>query len=270
MEVPGRAFGDDEDWLAYVRDAVARPEAHPELGAALSSGLSKIEAAVQGTPHEPRLADAALALVETGTAAERDAVQALGLHAAPDAAPRLRALLGRADLPADMRVRCAHELLLAAREDPVGLGALRGVLAAPADEEVRRLALHAAARHLPEWPAGWLSLAPPEAALLLALWKDTPVPRRRAFVEAVVAAGMAHLGALIAGARHLARMSREQAGPLMMMLGPYLSDPTSGEFAVEAMVGSLRANRKDPQQAELAERILRKHELWPKKPDGEG
>lgn len=269
MEVRGRAFLDDEDWLAYLRDAIARPETHPEIGAALSSGLSKIDAAAQGTPHAPRLADAALALLETGTAAERNAVQGIALRVAPDAVPRLRALLGRADLPADARVRCAHELLLAVREDPVALGALRGALAAPADEEVRRLALHVAARHLPEWPAGLLPLAPPDAALLLALWKDTPVPRRRSFVEAVVAAGKAHLDALIAGARHLVRMSRDQATPLMMMLGPYLPDPTSGEFAVEAMVGSMRSSRKDPRQAELAERILLKHELWPKKPDGD-
>jgi hypothetical protein len=269
MEVRGRAFGEDEDWLAYLRDAIARPEAHPEIDAALASGLSKIEAAAQGTPHAQRLADAALALLETGTATERDAVQCLALRAAPDAAPRLRALLGRADLSMDTRVRCAHELLTAARQDPVGLEVVRGALAAPAGEESRRLALDVAARHLPEWPANWLHLAPPDPALLLSLWKDTPVPRRRAFVEAVAAAGRAHLDALIAGARHLARMSREQAGPLMMMLAPYLPEPTSGEFIVEAMVGTLRAKHKDPRQAELAERVLSKHDLWPKKPDGE-
>ena len=93
------------------------------------------------------------------------------------------------------------------------------------------------------------------------------MPRRRAFVSAIVAAGPTHLDALIASARHLARMNHEHAAPLMMMLGPYLPEPTSGEFAVEAMVGALRANREDPRRAELAERVLHKHELWPKKPD---
>ncbi len=265
METRGRVFADDEDWVAYLRDVVARPEAHPEV-APMPSGLSILEAAARGTGHAPRLADAALCLLESGTDAERAVARELAMHAAPDAALRLRVLLARPDLPPEVRVRCASELLVAAHEDPAGLAVLREALAGPGDP---RLALLGAARHLPEWPAEWVRLAPPDDALLLALWKTTPVPKRRAFVEAVAATGPAHLDALIAGARHLVRTSRDQAAPLMKMLAPHLPDPTSGEIVVEAMVGSLRANRKDPRQAELAERILRKHDIWPKKPDGE-
>lgn len=265
METRGRAFADDEDWIAYLRDVVARPDAHPELGAPAPSGLSAIEAAARGTLHAERLADAALALLEAGTDAERATVLELSVHAAPAAALRLRALLARPELPAPVRARCASELLAASPDDPAGLAALRGALAGPGDQ---RLALLGAARHLPEWPAELIHLAAPDDALLLALWKETPVSRRRAFVEAVAAAGPEHLDALITGARHLVRTSREQAAPLMKMLAPHLADPTSGEIVVEAMVGSLRANRKDPQQAELAERLLRRHDIWPKKPDG--
>lgn len=266
METRGRVFADDEDWLAYLRDVVARPDAHPEV-APVPSGLSILEAAARGTGHAIPLADAALCLLEQGTAAERAVAQELAVHAAPDAALRLRVLLARPDLAPEVRVRCASELLAASREDPAGLAVLREALAGPGDP---RLALLGAARHLPEWPAEWVRRAPPDDALLLALWKATPVPKRRAFVEAIAATGPAHLDALIAGARQLVRTSRDQAAPLMKMLAPHLPDPTSGEIVVEAMVGSLRANRKDPRQAELAERILRKHDIWPKKPDGEG
>jgi hypothetical protein len=262
METRSRSFNDDEDWLAYLRDVIARPDAHPDLGA--PSELSTLEAAARGTGHATRLADAALSILETGTDAERAAVQELALHAAPDAAPRLRALLARPALSTDVRVRCASELLAASREDPAGLAALREELAHPGD---LRIALLGAARHLPEWPAQWIHLVPADAAFLLELWKETPVPKRRAFVEAVVVTSPDHLHALIAGARQLVRTSREQAAPLMKMLAPHLPDPTSGEVVVEAMVGSLRANRKDPRQAELAEHILRRHDLWHKKPD---
>jgi hypothetical protein len=264
METRGRVFEDDQDWLAYLRDVVARPAAHPELGAPTPSGLSTLEAAARGAGHAERLADAALALLERGTDAERAAVQALALHPAPDAVPRLRALLARPDLPAGARVQCASELLVVSRDDPAGLAVLREALAGPGDH---RPALLAAARHLPEWPADWIRLAPPDDELLLVLWKETRAGRRRAFVEVVVAAGPDHLHALIAGARRLVRTSREQATPLMKMLAPYLAEPTSGEIVVEAMVDSLRANQKDPRQAELAERILRKHDIWPRKPN---
>lgn len=266
MEMRGRVFGDDEDWLAYLRDVIARPEAHPEVGAT-PSGLSALEAVAHGTDHAARLADAALSLLESGTDAERAAVQQLAVHEARDAAPRLRALLARPELSPKVRVRCASELLAASHEDPAGLAAIREALVGPGDH---RLALLAAARHLPEWPAGWIRLAAPEDTLLLALWKATPVARRKAFVEAVVAAGADHHHALIAGARQLVRTSREQAAPLMKMLAPYLPDPTSGEIVVEAVVGSLRANRKDLHQAELAERLLHKRDIWPpKKPEGD-
>jgi hypothetical protein len=265
METRGRVFGDDEDWLAYLRDVVARPETHPEV-APVPAGLSTLEAAARETEHAVRLADAALSLIETGTDAERAVVQELAIHTAPDAVPRLRALLLRQDLPPATRVRCASELLVSSHEDPIGLAALREALAGGGLGLALALALLGAARHLPEWPADWIRRVVPDDALLLALWKATPVSKRRAFVDAVAAAGPDHLDALITGARHLVRTSRDQAAPLMKMLAPHLADPTSGEIVVEAMVGSLRANRKDPRQAELAERILRKHDIWPKKP----
>jgi hypothetical protein len=266
METRGRVFGDGEDLLAYLRDVVARPDAHPEVGSPAPSGLEALEAEARASGQAARLADAALSLLETGTDAERAAVQELAVHAAPDAVPRLRALLARPELPPGVRLRCASELLVASRDDPAALAVLREALARPGDH---RRALLAAARHLPEWPAEWVRIAPPDDELLLALWKETSASKRRAFVEAVVATGADHHHALISGARQLVRKSREQAAPLMKMLAPYLADPTSGEIVVEAMVGSLRANRKDPQQAELAERILRKHDIWPKRPDGE-
>ncbi|HWU89866.1 MAG TPA: hypothetical protein VN253_21540, partial [Kofleriaceae bacterium] len=133
MEVRSRAFRDDEDWLAYLRDAIARPEDHPEVVAPVARGLVEIEAAAKGSPQEARVADAALSLFESGTAAERDAVQALALRAAPDAAPRLRVLLRAPDLPAGARLRCADELLCAAPEDPFALDVLRKALATPGD-----------------------------------------------------------------------------------------------------------------------------------------
>lgn len=267
MEKRGHAFSDDEDWLAYLRDAVARPDAHPELGAPVASGLTELEVAARGTDHATRLAEAALLLLESGTDAERTAVLELAVHQAPDAAERLRGLLARPELPARVRLRCATELLAVSRGDPAGLAVLRGALAEPGD---RKRALVAAARHLPEWPADWLRLAPPDEVLLIELWKATSVPRRRAFVDAAAAAGPDHIESLIAGARQLVRGNREQVAPLMKMLAPYLPDPTSGEFVVEAMLGSLRASRRDPQQAELAERVLRKHDFGPKKPDSGG
>jgi hypothetical protein len=230
MEVQGRAFADDEDWLAYLRDVDARPE------------VREIEAAAKGTPQAKRIAEAALALVEDGGMAELARVQGMAVHEAHGAEARLRALLERPGLTAEGR--------------------------AWLDGEHRR-ALVAAARGASEWPAGLVAYAAPEEELLIELWQETPVAKRRAYLEAVVAAGEAHLDALIAGARALAKTSRDQAAPLMMMLAPHLPDPTSGEIVVEAMVGTLRANRKDPRQGELAERVLRKHELWPKKP-GDG
>ena len=65
METRSRSFNDDEDWLAHLRDVIARPDAPPGLGA--PSELSTLEAAARGTAHASRLADAALALLETGT-----------------------------------------------------------------------------------------------------------------------------------------------------------------------------------------------------------
>lgn len=260
MDTRGQVIEEVQDWLGYLRDVIARPDAHPEAGA---PPLTTLEAAARGTAHATQLADAALSLLENGTAAERAAVQGLAVREARDAVPRLRALLARPDLPVAVRVWCASELLAVSRDDPAGLAALREALASPGD---RRSALLAAARYLPEWPTEWVRLADPDDALLLALWKETSATKRRAFVDVVVAAGPAHHQALIAGARHLVRTSRDQAAPLMKMLAPYLPDPTSGEIVVEAMVGSLRANRKDPRQAELAERLLRRHDIWPKKP----
>lgn len=267
METRGRVFEDDEDWLAYLRDVIARPEAHPEVTAPPASGLCSIEAAARETGHAERLADAALCLLEDGTDAERAVVQALSVHAAHDATARLRALLARPGLPSAVRVRCATELLVVSRDEPVAVAVLREALAGPGDH---RLALLGAARHLPEWPTALVRLAEPDPKLLLALWKETPVPKRRAFVDAVVAVSADHHHAMIAGARHLVRTSRDAAAPLMKMLAPHLPDPTSGEIAVEAMVGSMRANRKDPRQAEMAERLLRRHDIWPKKPGDEG
>jgi hypothetical protein len=183
-QTPGRTFEDVEDWLVYLRDVIARPDTHPELGASPTRWLSTLEAAVRGGPRAGRLSDAALALLEDGTEAERDAALELTLHVAPDAVPRLRALLERPGLLPDVRVRCASELLAASREDPVGLAVLREALAGPG---VRRRALLAAARHLPEWPASFVPLAEPDEALLLALWQETPATRRRLFVDAVAA-----------------------------------------------------------------------------------
>jgi hypothetical protein len=102
---------------------------------------------------------------------------------------------------------------------------------------------------------------PADEAKLLELWRDTPVAHRRAFVAAVDAAGKAHLSALIAGARRLARTNREQARPLMMLLSPYLVEPTSTEIAVESMLGHLRANNRDAKQGELAERVLHRQDM---------
>lgn len=264
MDVQGRAFEDEEDWLAYLRDVIAQPESHPEVVAPVEAGLVAIEAAVQGTVHEVRFADAALSLLEMGTGAERAAIQELSMHAAPDAADRLRALLARPGITDEARIWLASELLLVAREDPLGRAVLRDALAAPGD---RRLALLGAARGLPEWPDELMALVDPDAALLIALWTETPPGKRRAFIDAVVAAGSDHLDALIAGARELAAISREGASPLMTMLAPHLPDPTSAELVMEAVIGNLRANRRgDPRHAELAERLLHRHELWPKKP----
>jgi hypothetical protein len=260
MDTRGQVLGDVQDWLGYLRDVIARPDAHPEAGAL---PLATLEEAARGTAQAAQLADAALSLLENGTDAERAAVQGLAVHEARDAVPRLRALLARPELPAAVRAWCASELLAVSRNDPAGLTAIRGALANPGE---RRSALLAAARHLPDWPSEWIRLTEPDDMLLLALWKETPAPRRRAFIEAVVAAGPDHHHALIAGARHLVRTSRDEAAPLMKMLAPYLPEPTSGEIVIEAMVGSLRANRKDPRQAELAERLLRRHDIWPKKP----
>jgi hypothetical protein len=260
MDTRSQVLGEVQDWLGYLRDVIARPDAHPEVG---TPPLATLEAAAHGTAHAAQLADAALSLLESGTDAERAAVQGLAVHQARDAVPRLRALLARPELPAAARVWCASELLAVSRHDPAGLAVLREALAGPGD---RRSAFLAAARHLPEWPGEWVRSTEPDDALLLALWIETSASKRRAFVEAVVAAGPEHHHALIAGARHLVRTSRDQAAPLMKMLAPYLPDPTSGEIVIEAMVGSMRANRKDPRQAELAERILRRHDIWPKKP----
>jgi hypothetical protein len=93
---------------------------------------------------------------------------------------------------------------------------------------------------------------PADEAKLLELWRDTPVAH---------AAGKAHLSALIAGARRLARTNREQARPLMMLLSPYLVEPTSTEIAVESMLGHLRANNRDAKQGELAERVLHRQDM---------
>lgn len=260
MDTRGQVIEDVQDWLGYLRDVIARPDAHPEAG---PPPLAKLEAAARGTTHAAQLADAALSLLEDGTAAERAAVQGLAVREARDAVPRLRALLARSELPGAARVWCASELLAVSRDDPAGLAALREALAGPGDH---RCALLAAARHLPEWPTEWVRLAEPDDELLLALWKETSATKRRAFVDAIVAVSPEHHHAMIAGARYLVRTSRDQAAPLMKMLAPHLPDPTSGEIAVEAMFGNLRANRKDPRQAEMAERILRKHDIWPKKP----
>jgi hypothetical protein len=261
----GREISENEDWVAYLRDVVVRPDAHPELA---TGGLPALEVELRGTPHAARFADAALTLVETGSPAEADAAQVLAIHAAPDATARLRALVARPDLAVARRLKVACALLLAVPQDAAGIAAIRDALGHP---QHRVLALLAAARHLPEWPAQLLGLAPTDEDVLLELWKATPAGKRRAFCAAVDVAGPAHLEALIAGARRLVRVNRELATPLMMMLGPYLPDPTTGEILVETVLENMRAHRQDPShrhdahQAELAERMLNRRELWPKK-----
>lgn len=86
------------DWVAYIRDCVASPALHPELGAeswSVETGLSKISDDLARTPQAAAFADAALQILERGSPEEARSMVLVSLDAAPDAARRVARVLTR-------------------------------------------------------------------------------------------------------------------------------------------------------------------------------
>lgn len=84
-------FDESTDWLAFLRTAANRPAEVASLRDDLETpmALSELATRYAGTPIEVAIADAALTLIESGTAAEMNAVRRLPFERAPNAFDRL-------------------------------------------------------------------------------------------------------------------------------------------------------------------------------------
>jgi hypothetical protein len=182
------------DWPAYLRDAIARPAAHPELAlhpdaTTPSAELGLLATVVHG-PTLARLIDGALALVDSGDPELARPVLTIPLEQAPGAAARIgRALLAHGARFDDAIVDALLDRALKAdARDPD--------LVAAADALVQRrgprvVAVMALAR--PDWAARHVdrisAAADPDGALLLRVLGRTRTPDLPAMVDAIAAAG---------------------------------------------------------------------------------
>lgn len=91
----GRSYGDGTDWSAVFREAAKYPFGPSWLRSDLdiASGLADLVEQLKGTSAEQAIADAALAIVETGSSSERAAVWQLPWERGKDAVARLLKLI---------------------------------------------------------------------------------------------------------------------------------------------------------------------------------
>lgn len=84
-------FDESTDWLAYLQTAANRPAEAAGLRDDLETpvALSELATRYAATPIEIAIADAALTLIESGTAVEMDAVRRLPFERAPNGFDRL-------------------------------------------------------------------------------------------------------------------------------------------------------------------------------------
>lgn len=90
-------FDESTDWLAYLRTAANGPAEVVGLRDDLETpvALSELATRYAGTPVEVAIADAALTLIESGTAVEMDAVRRLPFERATNAFDRLMHAIDR-------------------------------------------------------------------------------------------------------------------------------------------------------------------------------
>jgi hypothetical protein len=98
IEYQGRMYDDQTDFLAELREATRYGATGPSWlrsDIPLPWALSDWAEALKGTPLETKIADAALTLIETGTAEQGEAASGLPIELAPSAVDRVRAILER-------------------------------------------------------------------------------------------------------------------------------------------------------------------------------
>ena len=91
----GRTYGDDTNWLAVIREA-ARYSLGPSWLRSdidVASALAELAEQLKGTPAERALGEAALSLIESGTAPERAVVWQLPWERGANAIQRLLRLV---------------------------------------------------------------------------------------------------------------------------------------------------------------------------------
>jgi hypothetical protein len=93
-------YDENTDWRAFLRDALHGSlyqglQIDRHVGLSMPDALGALSEALQGTPMEIRLADAAMEIIERGNNEEMDTVSSTGWANAPDAFERLLALIER-------------------------------------------------------------------------------------------------------------------------------------------------------------------------------
>ena len=201
-------FADVADWTAYLRDLIARPGAHPELGKhgtmGTRSSVGALAATLAGSPYLDRLLDAGLALVERGTP-EEVAIAGTLPFGAVQGDRVLEVLAARATtLPEEVFDVLIDAALEHRPLDPRVPRALEA-RAASAPHEAAALLKVALAR-LPAWviqhvPRFASASHDPRGRTLAALLARSHPIERGALLDAIAAAGPDYMARTLAGVR---------------------------------------------------------------------
>jgi hypothetical protein len=203
LEHCGALFGEDMDWLRYLRSAVKHDGNVRGLrdDLDLDAGLGELYEALAGTPMQAAMASAALTLVEQGTPEERKMMHGIPYEEAPEGKERLLKLLvhGRDRLNQYDVGMILYNLLEKNLGDPEVAAALRRELERPdfAPED-----LYLAARHLPDWLIQNLPLLrppPPVDGSGFMCWMvRVPEDKQQALLDSIAALGRPYVDAMIA------------------------------------------------------------------------
>jgi hypothetical protein len=194
------------DWVAYLRDCLSMPGAHPEMdpdNLNVDAGLSRAQAEVEGTPYAVRIAEAALDVLEHGTDAEQRELLQLAFTGVPNVGRRI-ATVARTwrGGPLD---DCVSTLLLrglqAAPTDPAILAGFADEVALGGKRAIS--ALKDVAPHNAAWVAAHVGAldarVDPKGAGLFWLAARVGAAQLPRLVAAIVGAGPDHVDRFLAG-----------------------------------------------------------------------
>jgi hypothetical protein len=204
------SFDDRTDWLEFLRRAGTHPESVPANRDCMSldEALYRIYEALASTPLGPKLADAAMTLIETGQPEEVKIAESIPYEKAPQGFERLLRLLvhqRKRMQKLNMVYIVLFDALKIRPEDELARGLLlRELSEVPTDDGL----LHLAASYLP----GWLvTHVPPFSSDLRVLGWLVRVPEayKGQLIVALVAADSRYVALLLAQLAELPTLNDE-------------------------------------------------------------